>query len=143
MLDKAITDYRARVVLAVQTTAAAADDYLLPTPGAKSQILRCIATMGNAADLGLTPKTADDAAGTNAAAVAADLPIWVNGVRQTTDAKAYTIGDATGNFIVDFLVDPAIIPAGKYVGMSYGNSHASNIVTCVLLEDVAYKPTAA
>ncbi|SHH86733.1 hypothetical protein [Desulfosporosinus lacus] len=142
MLTKAIEGYRTRVVMALQTTANAADDYVLPTGGAKSQILRCIVTMGDATDLVLTPKTADDAAGTNAAAVAADLPIYVNGVRQT-DAKAYTVADATGNFIVDFVVDPAIIPTGKYIGMSYGNSNAANLMCATIVEDVAYKPTVA
>ncbi len=142
MMDKVITDFRSRVVMALQTTALAADDYLLPTPGAKSQILRCIATMGNAADLVLTPKTADDATGTNAAAVAEDLPIFKDGVAQTA-AKSLTIGDATGNFIVDFVIDPSIIPAGKYVGMSYANSDAGNLMTCLLIEDAAYKPTPA
>lgn len=142
MLDKAVSDFRSRVVMGPQTTALAADDYVLPTPGAKSQILRCVVTMGNDADLVLTPKTSDDAGGSNAAALAADVPIFKNGVAQTA-AKALTIGDATGNFIVDFVIDPAIIPAGKYIGMSYANSHASNIMTCICIEDVVYKPTPA
>ncbi len=142
MLDRAVMDYRTRVVMALQTTATAADDYVLPSPGAKSQILRCIVTMGDATDLVLTPKTADDAAGTNAAALAADVPIYKDGVRQT-DAKALTVGDATGNFIVDFVIDPASIPAGKYIGMSYANSHASNLMTCLVIEDAAYQPTPA
>lgn len=142
MLTKVIEGYRTRVVMALQTTANAADDYVLPTGGAKSQILRCIVTMGDAADLVLTPKTSDDATGTNAAAVVADLPIYVNGVRQTA-AKTYTVADATGNFVVDFVVDPSIIPTGKYVGMSYANSNAANLMTAVLIEDVAYKPTVA
>ncbi len=142
MMTKLVDDFRSRVVMALQTTAAAADDYVLPTGGAKSQVLRCIVTMGNAADLVLTPKTADDATGTNAAALAADVPIYVDGVR-TTDGKAYTIGDAAGNFIVDFIIDPSIIPDGKYIGMSYGNSNAANLMTCIILEDVVYKPTAA
>jgi len=128
--------------MALQTTAAAADDYVLPTAGAKSQILRCIVTMGDATDLVLTPKTADDATGTNAAALAADVSIFKDGVAQTA-AKALTVGDATGNFIVDFVIDPAIIPAGKYIGMSYANSHASNLMTCIIIEDAAYKPTPA
>ena len=142
MLNSAVLNYRNRVVMAVQTTALAADDYVLPTAGAKSQILRCIATMGNAADLVLTPKTADDAAGTNAAAIAENVAIYVNGVRQT-DAKAATVGAATGNFIVDFVIPPQIIPEGKYVGMSYANSHADNLMTCIIVEDAAYRPTPA
>jgi len=128
--------------MAVQATASGADDYLLPSPGAKSQILRCIVTMGNAADLVLTPKTADNATGTNATGLAENVPIFKDGVAQTA-AKALTVGDATGNFIVDFVIDPAIIPAGKYIGMSYADSHADNLMTCILIEDAAYKPTPA
>lgn len=136
-----ITEYfRTRVVMALQATGSAADDYVLPTGGAKVAVLRCLVTMGNEADLVLTPKTSDDAAGTTTAALAVDVPIYVNGVRQT-DAKAHTVGDATGNFIVDFVIDPGIIPDGKYIGMSYADSHASNLMCCEIIEDVAYKPT--
>ena len=133
-------EYRSRVVMALQTTASAADDYALPTGGSSLTVLRCLVTMGDATDLVLTPKTADDAAGTNAAAIAADVPIYKNGVSQTA-AKALTVGDASGNFIVDFIIDPKIIPDGKYIGMSYGNSHASNLMCCEIIESVAYKPT--
>lgn len=142
MLAKAIEEFRTRPLMALQTTAAGADDYLLPTGGAKSAIVRVIATMGEATDLVLSLKTADDATGTNAAAIAQDVPIYKNGVRQT-DAKAFTIGDASGNFIVDFVVDPALIPDGKYIGVSYGNSNAANLMCALLIEDVAYQPTAA
>jgi hypothetical protein len=141
-LTGAIDNYRVRVVNPVQVTGTGTEAYLLPTGGAKAQVLRCIVTMGNATDLALTPKTADDATGTNAAALAADVPIYVNGVR-TTDAKAYTIGDSSGNFVVDFVIPPAIIPTDKYIGISYASSNNSNIMTSILLEDVAYKPTAS
>ena len=133
-------NYRSRVVMALQTTASAADDYVEPTPGASSIVLRCIVTMGNAADLVLTPKTSDDATGTNAAAVSADIVIYKDGVKQT-NAKALTVGDATGNFIVDFVIPASIIPEGKYIGMSYANSNAGNLMCCEIIEDVAYKPT--
>jgi hypothetical protein len=134
-------EYRSRLVMALQTTAGAADDYVLPTAGSSLAVLRCLVTMGNAADLVLTPKTADDAAGTNAAAISANVPIYVDGVRQT-DAKAHTVGDASGNFIVDFIFDPKLIPDGKYLGMSYGNSNAANYMCCEIIESAAYKPTA-
>jgi hypothetical protein len=134
-------EYRNRMVMALQTTASAADDYVLPTAGVGTIELKCLVTMGNAADLVLTPKTADDAAGTNATAIASNVPIYENGVRQT-DAKAHTVDDATGNFIVTFVIDPKIIPDGKYIGMSYGNSNASNLMCCEIIESVAYKPTA-
>jgi len=134
-------EYRTRIVMALQTTALAADDYLLPTAGSSLAVLRCLVTMGNAADLTLAPKTSDDAAGTNAAAMASNIPIYVNGVRQT-DAKNYAVTPATGNFVVDFIVDPKLIPAGKYIGMSFANSDAANLMCCELIESVAYKPTA-
>jgi hypothetical protein len=133
-------EYRTRMVMALQTTAAAADDYVLPTAGSSVAVLRCLVTMGDATDLVLTPKTADDATGTNAAAISDNVPIFVNGVSQTA-AKACTVGDASGNFIVDFVIDPKIIPDGKYIGMSYANSHASNLMCCEIVESVAYKPT--
>lgn len=134
-------EYRTRMVMALQTTAAAADDYLLPTPGSSLIVLRCLVTMGNAADLTPAPKTADDATGTNAEALSEDIPVFVNGVRQT-DAKLHAVTAATGNFIVDFIIDPKLIPAGKYIGMSYADSDAGNLMCCELIESVAYKPTA-
>lgn len=134
-------EYRSRVVMGLQTTAAAAVGCVLPTAGSSLAVLRCVVTMGNAADLELTPKTADDAAGTNAAALAADVPLYVGGVKQTA-AKTYKVEDATGNFIVDFIIDPKLIPDGKYIGMSYGNSNAGNLMCCEIIESVAYKPTA-
>jgi hypothetical protein len=97
--------------------------------------------MGNAADLVLSLKYADNATGTNATAYPVNVPTYVNGVRQD-DGKAHTIGDASGNFIVDFCIDPATVPAGKFVGVSYANSHADNLLTTMAIEEVAYRPTA-
>lgn len=134
-------EYRSRIVMALQATGSAADDYVLPTAGSSLAVLRCFVTMGNDANLVLTPKTADDAAGANAAGLASNVPIYKDGVRQT-DAKAFTVGDATGNFIVDFIIDPKLIPDAKTIGMSYADSHASNLMCCEIIEAVAYKPTA-
>jgi hypothetical protein len=132
--------FRSRVVMALQTTASAADDYVLPTAGSSKITMRVLATMGNAADLVLTMKYADDATGTNATAFA-DVPVYIDGERQATDTEVITIGDATGNFIVDWIVDPTLIPEGKYIGMSYASSDAGNLMCCEMIEDVAYKPT--
>lgn len=134
-------EYRSRVLLAPQTTATGTGGYVLPTAGAYKINIRAIAKMGNAADLVLTVNYADDASGTNATAFS-DIPLYVNGVRQTTDSETYTIGDATGNFIVDFAINPILIPAGKYIGIGYGNSNAANLVAAEIIEDVMYKPTA-
>lgn len=133
--------FRSRVVMALQTTALAADDYVLPTPGASKITMRVLATMGNAADLTLTMKYADDAAGTNATAFA-DVPVYINGVRQAADSEVAAVTAATGNFIIDWIVDPTLIPDGKYIGMSFANSDAGNLMCCEIIEDVAYKPTA-
>lgn len=131
---------RTRVVLGNQVTGTGAQAYLAPTPGVKAINIRAVATMGNAADLVLSLKYADDASGTNAAAFAAASPIFENGVAQTA-AKTHTVDDATGSFIVDFIVDPALIPAGKFVGISYANSNNGNILGVTMVEDVAYMPT--
>lgn len=134
--------FRTRVALALQTTASGSEGYVLPTPGASKITVRAIVTMGNAADLELTMKYADDASGTNATAFD-DIPLYVNGVRQETDSEAYTVEDATGNFIIDWVVDPTLIDDDKYIGLSYADSNAANLVCCEIIEDVAYKPTAS
>jgi hypothetical protein len=131
--------YRSRVLLALQTTATGAGKYAAPTPGVCSITLRAIATMGHDTDLVLSLNYADNATGTNATAFPENVPIFVNGVRGT-DAKSYTIGDATGDFIVDFCIDPATIPEGKLVGLAYANSDEDNLVAAEMIEDVAYKP---
>jgi hypothetical protein len=134
-------NFRSRVLLVPQATGTGAQAYLKPTGAVNAITIRAIATMGNATDLVLSLKYADDATGTNATDYPVDVPVYVGGVRQT-DAKAYTIGAATGNFIVDFCVDPATVPAGKYVGLSYGDSNAANLLAAEFVEDSAFKPTA-
>ena len=134
--------YRSRVLLAPQTTASAAQAYLAPTPGVKGVNIRAVVKMGNATDLVLSLNYADNATGTNATAFPVDVDIYKDGVRQTA-AKALTIGDATGNYIVDFCIDPATIPEGKLVGLAYANSNADNLVAAEMIEDVAYRPTAS
>lgn len=143
MKDFMPLNYRSRVLLAPQTTASATGGYVAPTAGVSALNVRCIATMGNAADLVLTLQYADDTSGTNAATFGYNVPIYTNGVRESSDAKAKTIGDATGNFIVDFCIEPAQIPAGKTIGVAYANSNAANLVVAELIENVAYKPTAS
>ena len=131
---------KSTVLLGLQATGTGAEAYVAPTGGSCALNVRGIATMGNAADLVLSLNYADDASGTNATAFPVNVPLYVDGVRQT-DAKAYTIGDATGNFIVDFCVDPGLIPEGKFVGISYANSNAANFLTTLLVEDSANKPS--
>lgn len=134
--------YRSRVLLAPQTTASAAQAYLAPTPGVKGINIRAVVKMGHDTDLVLSLNYADDTTGANATAFPVDVDIYKDGVRQTA-AKALTIGDATGNHIVDFCIDPATIPEGKLVGLAYANSNAGNLVAAEMIEDVAYRPTAS
>ena len=133
-------NYRTRVLLAPQTTASGAQAYAAPTPGVMGINVRAIAKMGNAADLVLSLKYADNTTGTNATDFPVNVPIYVDGER-VDDAKAFTIDDAEGEFIVDFCIDPGLIPEGKTVGLSYANSNAANLVTTLIIEDVAHKPT--
>lgn len=131
--------FRTRVLLGLQTTATGAGKYAAPTPGVCSITLRAIAKMGNAADLAVSLNYADDADGTNATAFPENVPVFVNNARGS-DAKAHTIDASTGDFVVDFSIDPAKIPEGKYIGLAYGNSNAANLVTTMIIEDTAYKP---
>lgn len=132
--------YRTRVLLAPQATGTAAGGYVAPTPGAKKLTLSAVALMGNAADLAISLKYADDASGTNSTAFPVNVPVYINGVRQT-DAKAATITDSTGNFIVDFCVDAGLIPDGKTIGLAYANSNAANLIAATLVEETAYSNT--
>jgi len=140
MFTKLVERFRSRVLLAPQTTASGAEAYAAPTPGVMGIVIRCIAKMGNAADLVLSLKYADNTTGTNATAYPVNVPIYVNGVKQD-NGKAYTVEDATGDFIVDFCIDPATVPDGKLVGVAYADSNAGNLLTTMIVEDVAYKPT--
>lgn len=142
MFTKIVERFRSRVLLAPQTTAAGTQAYLAPTAGVMGLTIRAIVKMGNAADLALSLKYADDATGTNATAYPVDVPIYKNGVGQAA-GKAFTVDDDTGNHIVDFCIDPATIPDGKFVGLSYANSNAANLLAVESIEDVAYKPTAS
>ena len=141
MLTFLAEETKSRVLLGLQTTGTGAQAYAAPTAGASAITIRGVATMGNAADLVLSLKYADDASGTNATDFPSVVPLFVNNSKQTA-AKAYTIGDASGNFVVDFCVDPALIPAGKFVGVSYANSNAANLLTTLIVEDTGDKPQA-
>lgn len=134
--------FRSRVLLAVQATGTGAAGFLAPNPGVNAITVRTVVTMGNAADLALTLRYADDTSGTNAADFPEAVTKYVDGVKQT-DALTHTVTAATGNFIVDFCVDPAKIPAGKTIGLAYGNSNAANLLAATIIEDTVYKPTAS
>ena len=137
MLDTFIAKFKKRFLLALQTTATGTGAYAAPTAGTNAIVLSAEATMGNAADLVLSLNYADDASGTNATAYPVNVIVYKDGVRQT-DAKAFTIGDATGNHRVEFVIDPATVPAGKFVGLAYANSNAANLLTTSIIEEPAY-----
>lgn len=136
--------YRSRVLLAPQTTASAAQAYLAPTPGVKGINIRAVVKKGDATNLvlSLNYADADDTTGASATAFPVDVDIYKDGVRQTA-ANDFTIEDASGDFIVDFCIDPATIPEGKLVGLAYAASNVGNLVAAEMIEDVAYRPTAS
>lgn len=141
MFTKLVEKFRTRVLLAPQTTATETGGYLSPTPGAMGITLRAVVKMGNSTDLTISLNYADDTNGTNATAFSSNVPIYINGAKEASNAKAYTASDSTGNFIIDFCIDPALVPQGKTIGLAYANSNAANLISAEMIEDVAYKPT--
>lgn len=132
-------EFKTRVLIAAQGTLASGEGYLSPTLCVSALTVRAIVNMTNAANLGITLKSADDTSGTNAADFI-DVPTFVNGVRQT-DGHTVTITQDTGNAIVDFVVMPGQIPEGKTIGLAFGASDAGNIISAQLYEDAAYIPS--
>jgi len=130
------------VLVAPVDTALAAEGYAAPTAGSLGMNCRAVVTMGEATDLVLTLKSADDAAGTNATDFATAVPLYVDGARQTTDAITYTVSEDTGNFVVDFIVDPGLIPDGKFVGIHVGASNLDNLVCATAIENSTDRPSA-
>jgi len=94
--------------------------------------------MANAANLVLSIVTADDADGTNPVAIAENIPIFKDDVRQT-DAKALTISDDSESFTAIFCVPPLLIPAGKYICLSFANSNDANILSAIALDDTYHE----
>jgi hypothetical protein len=105
----------------------------LPTAGIEAISFVCLVTMGNATDMTITFKTADDTSGTSATALTQNVPIWRNGVRGS-DAKAFTESEATGDFVYVVEVPASIIPAGKYIGCYADAGNSSNKYSVVAME---------
>lgn len=106
--------------------------------GTNGLALMCLVTMANAANLVLSVVTADDADGTNPVAIANNIPIFLDDVRQD-DAKTLTIADDTGSFTAIFCIPPLLIPADKYICLSFANSNDANILSAVALDDVYHE----
>jgi hypothetical protein len=131
-------DTETTVLVGPVTTAAANEGYVKLTAGSLALNLRAVAAMGNAADMVLTLKSADDATGTNATALTFNVPAYVDGVRAGA-VKAYTVTKDSGNEVVDFCVDPALIPDGKFIGIHVGISNTANLVSTTAIEHVTEK----
>ena len=110
---------------------------VLPS-GTFGLVILCQITMANAADLVLSIVTADDADGTTPVAIAENIPIFKDDVRQT-DAKSLTVADATGSFTACFAIPPLLIPTGKYICLSFANSNDANILSAIVLDDVYHE----
>jgi hypothetical protein len=109
-----------------------------PTKGSQSLTFLCLVTMANAADLVLSIVSGDDADGTNPVAITDNVPIFKDDVRQT-DAKTFTVDDASGSFVVIFSVPSILIPAGKYMCLSFANSNAANILSAIAIDDAYHE----
>ena len=133
-------EFRTRILIAAQGTGTAGGGYLAPTPGVNAITVRAIVNIENAADLALTLKSADDTIGTNAVDFIA-VPVFINGIRQSTYENTVAITQDSGVAIVDFEVMPGQVPEGKTIGLAFGISNEANIIGAELLEDVAYIPS--
>lgn len=109
-----------------------------PTGGSTSLMVMCLVTMANAADLVLSIVSADDADGTTPVAITEDIPIFKDDIRQT-DAKTLTIADDSGSFVVVFCVPSILIPAGKWMCLSFANSNAANVLSAIALDDAYHE----
>ena len=133
-------EFRTRILIASQGTATAGGGYLFPTPGVNAITVRAVVNIANAADLTITLKSADDNIGTNAVNFTT-VPAFINGVRQSGYTNTFTITQDSGNVIIDFEIMPGQVPEGKTIGIAFGISNASNIITAELFEDIAYIPS--
>jgi len=130
-----------RVLFNGQVTGTGDVKGVLPS-GSNGIAIMCLVTMANAADLALSIVTADDADGTTPVAIADNIPIFVNDVRQT-DAKAHTFTDDDSVNTVVFCVPPILIPEDKYICLSFADSNDANILSAVALDDVYHEEGAS
>jgi hypothetical protein len=128
------------VLVGPATTAAANEAYVAPAAGSMGLNLRAVVKMGEATDLVLTLKSADDTTGTNATDILFDVPVYVDGVRDS-DAKTYTVTEDAGNFIIDFVVDPGLIPEDKTIGIHSAIANAATLICTTAIENSTTKPS--
>ena len=132
-------DSKSTVLLPPKVTTSVAEAYVKPAAGSLGLNLRAVVAIGEATDVVLTLKTADNATGTGAADFPKAVPLFVDGVRQV-NAVTYTVTEDTGNFIVDFCVDPALIPDGKFVGIHQAASNELNLIATTAIENATTAP---
>jgi len=104
--------------------------------GSNGVVILIMVTMANAADLVLSLVTADDADGTTPIALTEVVPVFLENVRQASDAKAYTFTDADSVNLLAFAVPSILIPTDKYLCLSFANSNDANIISAIALDDV-------
>lgn len=106
--------------------------------GTNGLAILCLVTMAEATNLVLSIVTGDDADGANPVAITENIPVFKDDVRQA-DAKGLTIAEDSGSFTAIFCIPPLLIPAGKYICLSFANSNAANILSAVALDDVYHE----
>lgn len=124
----------ARVLFNGQVTGTGDAIGVKPTLGSNSLTFLCLITMANAADLVLSVVSADDADGLNPVALAENVPVFKDDIRQT-DAKGITIADDSAVVTVAINVPSILIPSGKFMCLSFANSNDANILSAVALDD--------
>jgi len=127
-----------RVLFNGQVTGTGDAKGVKPTKGSNSLTILCAITMANAADLVLSIVSADDADGTTPVAVAENIPIFKDDVRQT-DAKTFTVDDDDAVVTVVFNVPSILIPAGKYMCLSFADSNDANILSAIAIDDAYHE----
>lgn len=106
--------------------------------GSNGICVLCLVTMANAADLALSIVTGDDADGANPVAIAENIPVFVNDVRQD-DAKSHTFTDDDSVNTVAFCIPPLLIPADKFICLSFANSNDANILSALAIDDAYHE----
>jgi len=128
-----------RVLFNGQVTGTGDSIGVQPTKGSNSICILAIVTMANAADLELTVQTGDDADLTNAVDLADNVPIFVNDVREASDGIDYTFTDDDSVNTICFCVPSILIPDGKFIGLTFGNSNDANILSALAIDDAYHE----
>jgi hypothetical protein len=110
----------------------------LPANGVDTISFVCPVTMGDGTDLVVEVKTANDSSGTSATALTATVPLYKDGVKQTS-AKSFTEASSSGTYVYILEVPAILIPDGKYIGIYASAGGAGSKYSCIAIEDTYYK----